>query len=372
MNFYADKVNGQFHKSESHYIGLAQRLRETINNETWKETIVEDAIDYFKQKHSNIKAWVDLTFCNADSCTLDQIEIDITLQRLLDLMHACNILDHFKQILVMPICVYEDPSRPGKYICWDGQHTAIVLYIIAAKILGEDITKCRIPIVIYASNQKSEMRECFITLGTDGKKQLEHIDIVHQKIFGVRTDGSTRTDWLLVEEKQQAIENAKMFLTHEKFGDTDQPGAYTRLDEFLDPQYDLSITQAFCKYFFRVCYSNRPVQPKESWMLYEYFRLCKKSGIVLTDDYIRDVANSLRKSFNDDFDAGALYRRAKFSYQEWWRANKPSPDGTLWGITYPESRIGVTFLIEQIKKNINGPTPKLTQPLWPVTAEDLF
>ena len=42
MNFYADKVNGQFHKSESHYIGLAQRLRETINNETWKETIVED------------------------------------------------------------------------------------------------------------------------------------------------------------------------------------------------------------------------------------------------------------------------------------------------------------------------------------------
>lgn len=370
--FYADKVNGQFHKSQSHYVGLAQRLRESINYETWKQDTIDDAIENFKLLNPKIKKWDDLVFCEAQACTLDEIDIDITLQRLLDLMHGCNIIDAFKQLLVMPICVYRDPARPGRFICWDGQHTAIVLYIIAAKILGEDITKCQIPIVIYASHLKSEMREAFITLGGEGKKQLDNIDKVHQKIFGVRTDGSTNPDWELIEKKQQAIEGAKMFLTHEKFGDTAEPGAYTRLEEFLDPQYDLSITQSFASYFFKVCKSNRPVQPKESWMLYEYFRLCKQVGITVDNTYISGIAKSLRTAFNNDFDASELYTKAKSSYQEWYRANKPNPDGTLWGITYSEKRIGMTFLLAQIQKNYSGNVPKYSHPLWIVPATDLF
>ena len=370
--YYADKVNAQFHKNKSHYVGLAQRLRETINNESWKQAILDEAIEEFKSKFASIQNWTDFTFCEAQTTTLDKIEIDITLQRMLDLIHACNILDGFKQIMVMPICVYKDPSRPGKFVCWDGQHTAIVLYIIAAKVLGLDISTCKVPVVVYASHLKSEMRECFITLNGEGKKTLDNIDKVHQKIFGVRTDGSTNPEWKLIDEKQQAIEDAKMFLTHPKFGDTDQPGAYTRLDEFLDYHYDLEITQQFAKYFFRVCHSNRPVQPKESWMMYEYFRLCKVAKIDVTDAYISGVAKSLKTAFNGDFDASALYDRAKLSYQNWWRDNKPSPDGTLWGITYPEYRIGLTFLVKQIEKNFKGNTPKLSNALWPVPAKDLF
>ena len=371
QQFYADKVNAQFHKSQSHYVGLDARFKSALN-ESWKETILNDAIENFKKKNSNVKDWNDFTFCSANVTTLDKIEIDVTLQRMLDLIHCCNIIDRFKQLLVMPICVYEDPSKPGKYICWDGQHTAIVLYIIASRILKVDFRQCNVPIVVYASHLKSEMRECFITLnGPEGKKSLDNIDKVHQKIFGVRTDGSKNPDWLLIEAKQQAIEGAKMFLTHEKFGDDHMPGAYTRLEEFLDPAYDLSITQNFASYFFKVCYANRPVQPKESWMMYEYFRLCKASGITVDDAYISGVAKSLRTAFNDNFDAGELYVRAKESYQEWFRDNKPNPDGTLWGITYPEKRIGVTFLVAQIAKNFNGQVPKING-LWPVPKKDLF
>lgn len=371
QQFYADKVNGQFHKSQSHYVGLAQRLRETIN-EDWKQSVIDDAVEAFKNRFSHIKKWADFVFCRADQTTLDKIEIDITLQRMLDIIHCCNIMDAFKQIMVMPICVYEDANRPGKYICWDGQHTAIVLHLIAAKVLGLDTSKCVVPIVIYASHQKSEMRECFITLNGEGKKTLDNIDKVHQKIFGVRTDGSTNPDWCLVDDKQKAIEGSKLFLTHPKFGDTDQPGAYTRLDEFLDPQYDLSVTQQFAKYFFRVCHSNRPVQPKESWMMYEYFRLCQSAKIPVDDAYITSVAKSLKTAFNGDFDASALFDKAKISYQNWWRDNKPSPDGTLWGISYPERRLGMTFLLKQIEKNFTGQVPQLSNPLWPVPKKDLF
>ena len=369
---YADVVNTQFHKSESHYVNLNDRLTSSLNA-TWKKSILDDAVENFKLNNPNVKYWEQFSFCRAVTVTLDLIDIDITLQRMLDVIHCCNILDRFKALMAMPICVYEDSSRPGRYICWDGQHTAMVLFIIATRVLKLDISQIQIPIVIYASDQKSEMRECFITLnGPEGKKSLDHIDKVHQKIFGVRTDGSRNPDWMLIELKQQALEDNKIFLTHEKFGDTGESGAYSRLEEFIDDdKYNLEITQNFAKYFFKICQSNRPVQPKESWMLYDFFKLCQNSNIKVDDAYIYGVANSLKQVSNGDFDAGALYNRAKASYQEWWRDNKPWQDGTISGISYSEKRIGMTFLLAQIAKNFKGEMPKY-YPHWEIPKGDLF
>lgn len=369
---HADIVNSQFHKSKSHYVSLPQRLKDTVGLAGWKQELLDDAKEYFKARFQSLKTWSSVTLCRSEMALLSLIEIDVTLQRLFDIEHACNIIDHFKNIMVMPICVYEDPDRPGKYVCWDGQHTALVLYIIACEILGEDIDKVEVPIVIYPSTMKSEMRQCFIELNGEGKKQLDNIDKVHQKIYGVRTDGSTNPEWVLIEQKQQAIEKHEIFLTHTKFGDTDQPGAYTRLDEFLDHHYDLSITEQFAKCFNKICNSSRPVQPKESWMLYEYFRLCKVSKITVDDAYIVALSRSLR-IINNDFDATKLYSQARTSYQEWFRANKPNPDGTLWGISYSEYPIGLTFLIAQVKKNMPAgfAVPKYNSN-WAPLASDLF
>jgi hypothetical protein len=370
--FYSDKVNAQFHKSESHYVNLAERLREAVT-ESWQEITLDDALDRFKNRYPSLKSWNDFEFCEAQSATLDQIEIDVTMQRLFDLIHGCRIIDAFRQLMVMPIRVYVDPNRPGKYICWDGQHTALVLYIIASRILFADTSKCSVPIVISKSSLKSEMRESFVVINSpEGHKDLDHIDIVHQKIFGVRADGSKRPDWVLIEQKQQAYEGSKMFLTHPKFGDVDRSGAQARLDEFIDDRYSLTVNQNFCKYFFRVCQSTRPVQPKESWMMYEYFRLCEQIGIVVDDNHIKGIANSLRTAFNNDFDSNRLYNKAKASYQEWWKLNKPNPDGTLLGIAYSEKPIGMTFLLAQISKHFKGTMPKYKFPHWPVPDADLI
>jgi hypothetical protein len=372
---YADQVNSQFSKNKSQYVGLGKRLSDTIANKSFNSAIINDAVDEFKIRNPEFKKWEDLELCEPGETTLDKIDIDITLQRLLELIHVCNIMDSFKQILVQPICVYKDPSRPGRYICWEGQHTSIVLYIIAAMVLGEDISKCKVPIIINPSSQKSEMRECFITMATPevGKKSLDPIDLFQQMLFGVRTDGTTnKSEWVAAEKKQQALENAKMFATNQKFGDTHMPGALSVLTEFMNPIYEVEITEAFTKYFVNVCKSSRPVKPKESWMMYEYFRLCKVNDIKLTDAYIRDVAKSLKSVTGSDFDADMLFSKAKVSYQEWFRDNKPSPDGTLWGITYPEKRIGLTFLIAQISKNFKGTIPNYSGALWRVPTKDLF
>lgn len=368
---YADRVNTQFYKSKSHYVSLDKRLTETISNSSYYKSVVSSAVEEFLLRNPQFSTWNDFTFCRCEKTTLDKIVIDVTLQRMLNVMHACGILDKFQQIRVMPISVYEDPLAPGKYVCWDGQHTAIVLLLIAAYSLKLDISKCEIPIVVYSSSQKAEMRENFMELNGDAKLALDLIDYFHQMVFGVRTDGSKNPKWMLVEQKQQALEKAGIFATHSKFNDTDKPGALSRLDELMDTKnYDLSITQNFAKYFSAVCGSNRPVQPKEVWMLYEYFRLCQSEGILVDDNYIDGVAKSLQFD-NGDFNAIALANKAKASYQQWWVDNNISIDGSLRGITYPEYRMAMTFFVKQVAKRFKGRVPT-GNPLWTVPAKDLF
>lgn len=364
--FYADTVNQQFYKTTSQYVGLPQRLKQTINNSSYYQSVVTDAIHEFGRRNPTITKWSDITLCSAIKTTLDKIVIDITLQRMLVLFHATGILDNFTQIRVMPICVYEDPMAPGKYVCWDGQHTAIVLYLIATA-LKADITKCEIPIVVYNSSQKSEMRQNFMALNGDAKHPLDQIDKFHQMIFGVRTDGTKIPAWELAELKQKLLEGAKMFATHTKFGDTDEPGALTRLDELMDPRYDLEITEQFCKYFVSVCKSNRPVQPKECWLMYEFFRQCQIEKISVDSAYIAGVANSLKLAFGGDFDPIAMMSQAKVAYRDHYeRVN-----GYALGIRYPETPLGLTFLIKQIAKNFKGTMPKGPQ-YWPVQSNFLF
>jgi hypothetical protein len=186
--------------------------------------------------------------------------------------------------------------------------------------------------------------------------------------FGFISDGLDDMNVIIDEDTGDRW----MFATNEKFGDTKEPGALSVMTELLDDYYDLEITQTFCKYFKEICNSNRPVRPKESWMLYEFFRLCKASKITVDDAYIASVAKSLRTAYSNDFDATDLYNRAKTSYQNWFLKNKPNPDGTLWGISYPERRLGMTFFVEQVAKNMTGPVPKLANGLWPVPAKDLL
>lgn len=373
---YADQINSQFYKQSSNYVSLAQRYDQSVTEEWQKQTIFHALANLRENNRElpNWHSWDDLPLCQSQSICLNDIVIDTTLQRKLDTTNLANILTRFNPFKVMPICVYRDESVTDKFVCWDGQHTAIALYVLANSILGSNIefNEIKLPAVIYSSRQKAQMRECFIDLNGEGKMPLDHIDKIHQMIYGVRVDNSDNPYWQLVERKQTFFEKRKMFLTHSKFGNSWQPGAQSRLDEFINyKKYPEEITDQFAQYFFTICQSSRPVQPKETWMLYEFFNHCATSNVLVDDQYIFNVVQSLKTAFNDDFDSYALWERAKFSYQEWYRVNKPSPDTTLLGIQYPEKSIGTTFLIAQIRKNFSGPLPNIA-PLWRVPEGDLF
>lgn len=373
VNTHANAVNQQFAKSTSHYQDLGERLTQALTD-AYVNRVINMAKPNYLSRYSHITNFNQLRLARTLRCKISLIDIDVTLQRMLDVNHAANIIANFQELLVMPICVYEDANRPGRFVCWDGQHTAIVLYIIACQILGQNPDDVEVPIVVYESGLKADMRNNFIQLNGDAKKSLDEIDIFHQQVFGVRTDGATYSSWILSERKQQALEANGMFATHSKFNDTDQPGALSNMTEFV--KEDLELVQAFCKYFAAVCNSDRPVESKEPWMLLMYFEHARSQGIKLTDEYVEAIADALNAGFSSGFDPDQLYNRAQKSYEDWWKIYKPNPDGTLMGIKRHRKNDTVCFMIAQITKYLD---PQFAVPhtftkynSWTVPASDLF
>lgn len=379
-NSYASQANSHLAKnSAGHYVAIGKRYLTSVTNPdgttiVYRQSRINSALQDFKNKHAKTKLWKELSFCSAQTTTMDKIIIDTTLQRLLDVMHTSDIIKNFTSIRVMPISVYEDADKPGYYICWDGQHTVVALYLIATEIFKMKLSDITVPIVIYSSKMKSEMRQNFIELNGDSKKPLDEIDKFHQYVHGVRTDGAKVEDWVLCEKKQTLLENAQMFVTHEKFGDTDKAGAYTRLTELMEKDYDLVVTQNFCEYFATLNGSNRPVQPKESWIMYDFFRLCHLNKIPVDSKFIAEICNCIKLQFGGDMESLELLSRAKASYRESYRKLRitvDNPEGDCLGIQYPENKLALTYLFALIKKHYKGPLPKYNA-LWSVDKSELL
>ncbi len=373
---YATTINSQFDKSKSQYVDIHTRIAESIKMNYFAKDNIKLAIDTFKKLNVGV-TWADFNLPKAQKATLAQILIDITLQRLPDVEHYCRIITQFDALRVMPICVYQEEDMPGSYIAFEGQHTSIALYLIALMALGIKAEECDIPIVIYNTSEKAKIRKNFIGWSTDDRKGLDPVDIYHQMIYGVRTDNTTTNDtWNLAEKKQQALEQYGIFATDSKFNNEHKPGAMSRLTELLDDKnYPLEVTEHFAKYFNYVCDSSRAVQPKESWIMYTFFKTCINVGITVDDVYIKNVAASVRAAFgNHPQNFIKIQDAAKESYQRWYRYTRSGSDGSLLGIRYPERYMVMTFFFEQIRKNIKGVSnvPTYNPPLWSVPAKDLL
>ena len=368
---YADKINGQFTLKKSNFVTLQKRLQEALTVKSRFSIMLDGAVDEFKRRNKQWKTFTDMHLCSAISVNMDKVLIDTTLQRPLNIRHIIKILSYFSQTMVMPIQVYEDPEEPGKYIAWDGQHTAITLYIIVTKVFGLRPSQVEIPVVVYPTTQKLEIRRNFILLNGDAKEPLDFIDTFKQMVYGVRVDGATDPDWLNTDKKQTFLEEAGLFATNNKFGDEDENGAFTLLADTLMTK-NLSkakspeVTRMFAEYW---TYLNeeRPVQAKEARQLYEYFDACYQQGITVDSDYIRTFANFTKEFFEADFsESGMFWDKVKESYSNWYRgANKGSLDVNehgeiiVRGFT-TEWRCGGPFIIEQIKKSTDLDTPSFT------------
>jgi hypothetical protein len=89
-----------------------------------------------------------LRFCEAKPLLLSELYVgtENPEQRPIDLGIVNNILEKFNVYNVCPILVHK---KDNKLLIWDGQHTAVVLLILAKYIFKEDLNTCFVPAAIY-------------------------------------------------------------------------------------------------------------------------------------------------------------------------------------------------------------------------------
>ena len=357
---YADQVNAKYQNSADHFVDLKQRFNDTMSlyNPTTQATIrgsLKRAIAEFQKRHGNVRSFKDPRFrlCQAQVAKLSNILIDTTMQRQLDISWVIRIIENFRAWQAMPVQVYR--AGPGAallwdgqlahlggdlYASWDGQHTAMAFYIIAVMIMGLDPAEVEIPVVIYEVNTKAEIRQAFIEGNTEvGKKLLDKIDVFQQMIYGVRVDGATDPVWIEVEQKQQYLESTGLFVTAQKFKDTDQIGAISRPEDVMDRKTSPELIRQFTVYAQHVLdMQPRAINTKEFPIIVGFLKMAASGNatgqaggkIIYTDDEIRSLAQLCLDLFSADFDAdGPFWAQLEQAYAVWWNTHYASVDVSM-------------------------------------------
>ena len=354
---YAAQKNARFSLTASQIRTIKQRWDETYNalpriQQQAINSALSAAIAEFQRRHPNIKGTKDLKkqLARAWTVKMSQVCIDDTMQRQLNIAWVLTLLNVFVATKVIPIHVYQPDPNVEQYLAWDGQHTLVLLWLICTQVFAEDPEDFEIPVNVYASHQKSEMRGCFIDLNSEeGKKMLDLFDKIEQMIYGVRVDGSQNPLWMLAEQKQQIVESRGLFLTSKKFGDDHMPGAISRMQEInkMDPE---SLAW-LCDYLVAVGAQHRAVEEKEMVMMAYFFERCRLAKLKLTNQQVYDVAGLALAKWGADFSpTSRFWAKVSRAYGNWHAEH----------IVYGTPRCnkepihGFPFLAEQVKQGVKG------------------
>lgn len=356
---YASKRNARFSNTKSSIRSIEQRWNETYkalprHQQELVDYALESAKAEFRRRNPTLKSWKDLKLAEAKSVVLNSIKIDGTMQRQLDIFWVLKLLNNFMATMVVPIQVYRPTaSDDDEFLAWDGQHTLVLLWIITTQLFEETSNNVIIPVNVYQSSLKAEMRFNFISLNSkEGKKQLELIDLWEQMVFGVRIDRSTNPIWVETELKQQIIERAGLFVTSKKFGDDEEAGAISRLQEIN--KLPAEAVEHLCQYLAVATKLGRPVEEKEIVMMAQFFDRCRLGWIDVTSKYIADLANTMDNLFGADFSPTSVFWiKASNAYANWHTR--------MVGFGTPrfskEPNHGMPFLIAQLQKSFPYPVP---------------
>lgn len=386
---YATSVNAKYSKTDSHFVDIKDRFNQTLAGlppmrQTGMRSQIIKSCNDFQRRYPHVQKFSDLDIVESTSIPLSDILIDTTMQRLLILPWVLHIVSNFRDVQAMPIQVYRVVGNSpdfkyyptggrGLFASWDGQNTAAAFYLIACVILGEDPKNVMVPVNIYKVSKKADIRENFVNGNSEaGKRLLDAIDLWMQMIYGVRIDGNTNPVWRDAELKQQYLEQADLFVTAEKFGDTHMPGAITRMQELN--HYSSDIIRKFALYTttFPVA---RPIASQEIEIMCAWFDMAKKDGIDYTDLEVIDLGNHLHALFGADFhESSQFWNVVRQAYINWhtkyWAGAVQAPSRISFNKNW---RNGGTFLWHQLRKTWKGPIPTLRiDTAFQPAARDLY
>jgi hypothetical protein len=277
-------------------------------------------------------------------------------------------------------------TADGKWGAWDSQHTALALMLICKHVFDLELKDVRFPANIYDLTNRADLRQLFISLNTTvgknaGKKPLDIIDIFQQMVYGVGVDGATDPEWVDAWQKQQYIAVEGMFLTADKFNNTNQIGAISRLNELHAASTE--VVRQFSVYGgFVVASQQRPINSKEIPIIIEFLNLCEQQDIKYTDEQIEDLAQHVMDLFDANFDAkGPFWDVAHQASVNAWNKHNKGKDTRDWTDPPRNSKNvpqGIAFFWHQLQKSwapTQGPGfrfPKQPFSMYAPDAKDLF
>lgn len=244
---------------------------------------------------------------------LSDIYIDTTLQRYVYFDMIVKILQKYEGIKVQAIKVYRDES--GRIICWDGQHTLIMLYLVITRVLKLNPSEVNIPIVVSSGTQRADMRRASMNENGEGKNIFDEFDYYEQHVFGVLRDGIEIPSWQATALKHQYLEACNLFLANQRMSNTHLPGALTRANELMNPNYHPDITKYFAEWCFLLNDSNRPFGGIEVDLMYKFFNRCEHEGINVDTNYIMRVAKACKGVTGNDFNGSQFWALAESSLE---------------------------------------------------------
>jgi hypothetical protein len=375
---YSDARNRMFEKTVASTVcSIAERYEDVLalsRTNARMRSRIEQALVAFEFNNEDLLTWEEFSATLPSSCllTFEQIWVDKTLQRIPDLEAIERYIGKFKGFKVQPIRVYYN-EEVGKYVCWDGQHTVIMLWLIVMYALRVNPAKLEIPVVINKSNRVDEMREALMSENGDGRTLFDEVDMFEQFVFAVRHDESKKPAHLVAEQKQQYLEDAGMFLANPRRHEDDQPGALTRTQEILDMRYDHVVTKYFTQWCKALNDANRPFGGTEVDLMYYFWNRCHTTDFNVDLRYINKVARVCQKVQDGDFNGNVFWERVKVSYETWFRETQSAlPEEQRQRISHEGEKQEkmLTFLCAMLS-DAGVETPKIT-PRYPVDKEDLF
>ena len=305
---HATKRNSRFQSKKDTYITLWDRYQAILKEDPDIVELFEAYGDEFKNRYPQYKTFKammkDMVGLGDEGRTVapDTLVINAIIQREPDALWLCELFGKFDPFFVNPIRTYKDKvDGEEQLIVWDGQHTALLLLIVAIYGFGlsiEDAQKFKMPTAIYPGKDVAKIRDRFIGFN-DGtmSKALDKIDHYDQYVYAVRHNGSENPWHVRMEAIQTALEENDMFFTHDKFGDTDLAGAISRPTEIFPKRIDKFSVSTLRNVFKYHALSNadKPVEPLEIDNMSHIFRACEEQAIDVDDDYITEFSDMLEK-----------------------------------------------------------------------------
>jgi hypothetical protein len=330
MNFtttthtYAETINQTYHTDEDLFLTIEQRLQELYAKDSDLEPLLRSlakgmvAAMGYATYQDLLKDIVGMGKIQYAPSTI--IDVNDTLQRRPDRENLINIVGEFNPDFVNRIRTYLDTKRKDgkidRHIAWDGQHTAIALYVIAVYGFGVMPELVLVPVDQYPGDDRAAIRRRFVEFNSGRtSKKLEAIDLYKQYVAGFRHDGLADFWNQRCVKLQEYFERYGFFATSEKFGDEHRPGAWSRMTEVMNRNFPVEVFERVM-YYHNISNSNSPFIPLEIDNMSCFIRQCMDNGIVVTDEYLDEMSKLLAKITGNTWAKGSVkHRKVQSAYQ---------------------------------------------------------